>query len=231
MSLMISNLSLAIVLSVPAPTSSDPAPNHGTPMMRRPTVARPLRRGTGLLIAGAVLTGSLFVGRTVLSGLMIDEAFQTDGPGPGVLKFDGFFRSAYLTADLMTPGLLVSLGLLGGGLWHRGEHGAREDLFLRRSPRHDMRLRARLGWGLLASGLAVWALWPRAGRFCRTPGCFLGVHEGGFYLGAALLGAGVGLAPFATAYVLETGARARQTVRVLPRFGRSEASISISGRF
>jgi hypothetical protein len=57
------------------------------------------------------------------------------------------------------------------------------------------------------------------------------VHEGGFYLGAALLGAGVGLAPFATAYVLETRARATQTVRVLPRFGRGEASISISGRF
>jgi hypothetical protein len=63
-------------------------------------------------------------------------------------------------------------------------------------------------------------------------GCFLALHEGGFFLGASLVGAGMGLAPFATGYLYEARRSRRiSTLRVTPSIGLSSGGISLSGRF
>ena len=130
----------------------------------------------------------------------------------------------------------VSAGLLAGGLMRRGRwrawHDARRGAA---APRRLARRRA-VGWGLLGSGLALWAVTPalvgayyvrnnRLGAFA-----FSVTQITVSYAGTALVATGLGLAPFAAGYLAQRGQDPNLTLGLAPH-GTHGASVTLSGRF
>ena len=199
-----------------------------------PFLETPRARGTGLLVAGGVSTFGLAATRIVFGAWLIRDGTCDTSENIDACEEDWSGLHA-VVADGVTGGFVASLGMLGAGLGRLGRWRAYEDLARGRPLRRNMQLRARLGWGLLGSGVAIWVGSIAAGLACHRTGhktCFVAVHESGFYLGASLTGAGLGLAPFAAAYDREArNARRQQTLRVSPTLGRDYAGLSFAGRF
>jgi hypothetical protein len=216
------------------PDDSEVARAEGGVATADPFLETPRSRGTGLLVAGGVSTVGLAATRIVLGAWLIRDGICDTSKNIDACEenWSGFYAVA---ADGVTGGFVVSLGMLGAGLGRLGRWRAYEDLARGRPLRRSMQLRARLGWGLLGSGVAIWAGSIAAGLACHRTGhktCFIAVHETGFYLGASLTGAGLGLAPFAAAYDREArNARRSQTLHVSPTLGRDSVGLSFAGRF
>jgi hypothetical protein len=187
-----------------------------------------------LVITGGVATASLLVTRVAFSGVILHSGLCYTSDNIDACEEDYSDLLAMFADGLTVPGFAISLGLLGGGLAWMGRWRAYEDLSLRRPLRRRMKLREHLGWGLLGAGLATWAVGMGVGWHCndvRNAPCFLGVHEGLFYAGAGLTGAGVGLAAFAHGYNRQLRDTKVDAVRVMPTFGRDYAGLSLAGRF
>jgi len=199
-----------------------------------PFLEAPRYRGTGLLVAGSLSTAGLVTTRMVFGAWLIRDGTCDTSKDIDACEEDwsGFHA---VVADGASVGFVASLGMLGAGLGRLGRWRAYEDLARGRPLRRHMKLRARVGWGLLGSGVAIWAGSIAAGLACyrtRHKTCFVVVHETGFYLGASLTGVGLGLAPFAAAYDREArNARRLETLRVSPTLGRDSAGLSFAGRF
>lgn len=218
---------LSLVLATPpAPSSTEPPP----------------RAGARLIAAGIMAATAVIGTRATFTVMNAVEANCTpDSAGDGCEDVGLVVGVRMIAADATTAVLApLSVGLLAGGLWRSGQHLARTDLATARPLRAREALRRRqiVGWSLVASGATVWLTTTLVGWYGCGEGprasypCMLGVRDGGFFAGAALVGAGLALGPIAGGYArgLDAAGHARR-VDVAPLVSARFTGVAVSGRF
>jgi hypothetical protein len=232
-------LALALVIVQPAeeaqagpiaePVAATPQPAEGpvtapapapevTPVAARP--ARATRTGRGMLIAGGVLTGLGVVGRIGLEVFWSTAAKIVPGdPFPRWSVPNLAFVTNWNNIMFFGPGL----GLLTAGAYRRGGYEARGGRL------RDARKMRKVGIGLLAGGLGLWAL-SRAlflpiSDNCSNR-CAYTTLEATFWIGAGATFAGAAHLAYATGYQ-----RGKPSVRVAPGIGPGYAGLALAGRF
>jgi hypothetical protein len=232
-----------------APTEAGPtdaAPPVVTPPVVAPPVVAPTQpivatppppraRGIGMFVGAALVggIGSAFrLGGTIRAIRAVEHPETCWGGGGCAVP------SMLGGATVGTPLLLVSAGLLGGGMGLRGRLRAHDEQF------HDLPAHARprvrlplvrgLGWALFGGGVGLWGasrliVWAA----CDTDACRVGGWESTFYLSGALIVAGMVLGPYETAhrrYQARHRPRAHD-VALVPTASREHAGLSLTGRF
>lgn len=202
----------ATAVPAPAPAVAATVPSAAA--------GRGARTGRGMLIAGGVLTGLGVVGRIGLEVFWSTAAkiVPTD-PFPRWSVANVVFVTNWNNVMFFGPGL----GLLTAEAYRRGGHEARLGLV------RDARRMRKVGIGLLAGGLGLWAL-SRAlflpiSDACSNR-CTYTTLETTFWIGAGATFAGAAHLAYATGY-----ARSRATVRVAPAFSPGFAGVALAGRF
>lgn len=202
------------------PVAAGPAPEQSPARMVAGPSGRKERTGRGMLIAGGVLTGLGAVGRIALEAYWSTAAqiVPTD-PFPRWSVANLVFVTNWNNVMFFGPGL----GLLTAGAYRRGGHEARLGEL------RDARRMRRVGIGLLAGGLGLWAL-SRAlflpiSDACSNR-CAYTTLETTFWIGAGATFAGAAHLAYATGYT-----RARATVRAAPALGPGLVGLALSGRF
>jgi hypothetical protein len=217
------------LLAVPARAGA-PVPERSDPPVHTEVVPAPrypvdtTRTGRGLLATGGVLLGLGAVGRLAIEGFWAGPArLEAREPfGQWSLPNIAFFTT--FANVLVVPGMVVTgLGARRHGAW-RVASGARADDPVR------TRRNARLGWGLLGGGLALWAVTRAVAlpvlRACETNGCAYGYLESTYWLG---LGAAV---PGIVLVGLAAGERrAARRFTAVPTLTPGWRGLSLGGRF
>ncbi len=232
-------VSLDSVRPRPRPATPSPfvRPRSGPEPVARPPAEAPPRAGERLPLPKYRGTGRFIAGGALAAFGFGAKLYLTIGTQPTVQghENDIYSNVVILVAGglVATPILGTGLALIGSGMWIRGERAAHKDVRMNTAPRFDHSTRARIGWGLLGSGLSLWLLTRILPAACRgSDRCTGAVLDGGYYPSLALVSAGVALAPFSTAY---TRTRAKLAgpknisagVVVTPSY----SGISLRGRF
>jgi len=163
-----------------------------------------------------------------------DASLGTEGASPtfDTLLYGGIF---------VTPFLAGTFALLGGGMSLRGQWQAQQDFASGTPAGPRLAHRKRLGWALFGAGLGLWVTSRFVGGFAclaaptrySSEVCGLAVLETGYYASAAMVTAGMLLAPYALAYERRLAPRQpkRSSISLLPMLTPTGLGFSASGRF
>jgi hypothetical protein len=219
---------IAMGLALGAMTPATPEPHAPS----RPVAPATRGDGLGLMVFGGVFGAAMLAGRTTASASAIDAL--TCGlreHGVDACEDAGLVAGfSLLATDLLTAGLALPLGILAAGLERQGRWQGQLDA--RRGRVRPMGPgREVAGWTLLAVGTSTWVVTAAISVVaCDEDVCLALVHESGFYMGAAMVGAAVALVPWTDGY--RRGSRGvPPRISLAPTtFGR-RFGLTVSGRF
>lgn len=189
----------------------------------------PSRRGWGLIVSGAALSGLLVTVRDgVLATGVVFAGFDGDS------SFGQFLVSVTGSLDLL---VVLSGSLVAGGAYRKGRFDARHTPFA--LDEADLRRRARAGWAWFGVGAALLAgqigvAYGLAsvpfGEFRRREGLYWS-HFVLSFAGTAALAVGLSKGPYTAGLLEGAGERRQPSVMLAPTPVRGGGGVAVAGRF